>query len=100
MAKVARVRGKWILDYTDLIGRRHRQVSPVQTRKGAEKLLRDIQERLASGALDGDRVRFDDFATEWLQRKQSQLKSTTWQASRARSDTTYSTSPTASAICD
>jgi len=78
MPKVTKVRGKWQLDYVDLLGRRRRRVAKVQTKTGAERQLRKILERQETGGLDGDRIRFKAYAKQWLKHRQPHLKSNTF----------------------
>lgn len=83
MGKVAKRRGRYVLDYYDHMGRRRRKTLPAGTKKAeAEETLRTIQDRLAKGYYRPEREipRFEDLASIWLDFKQPNVRRSTWDA--------------------
>lgn len=81
MGKVAKRRGRYVLDYYDHLGRRRRKSMPAGTKKAeAEEELRSIQDRLAKGYYRPDREipRFEDLAAVWSEFKKNNVRRSTW----------------------
>ena len=64
-------KGRWCVDVT-VSGQRYRRISPVQTRKGAERYEGELKLAVLSGLLtstrrSGEETTFRDWAKEWLE---------------------------------
>jgi integrase len=79
MAKVRMRRGKWVLDYRDATGQRHVETSGTN-KKEAERQLRQILNQIDDGTFrpDGKKMKFSDYATNWVAGKKADLKHGTW----------------------
>jgi len=66
MAKVVKREGRWVADYYDAQGRRHREYR--KTKREATDLLAQRLEAIAKGSFRGDgrKIGFQQFAREWL----------------------------------
>ena len=79
MGCVRKSRGKWVVDYRDATGRRHIEVSGTN-KKEAERQLRLIMNQIDDGTFrpDGKKMKFSDYATNWVAGKKADLKYGTW----------------------
>ena len=83
MGKVAKRRGRYVLDYYDHLGRRRRKALPPGTKKAeAEETLRTIQDQLAKGYYRPEREMpyFESLAYIWLAFKKPNVRQSTWAA--------------------
>ena len=81
MAKVAKRRGRYVLDYYDNQGKRVRETLPDGTTlKKAKDRLRDIEESLAKGNYIPTKKipSFKETAAEWIKQKKQNLRASTW----------------------
>ncbi|MBC2710064.1 MAG: site-specific integrase [Desulfosarcina sp.] len=81
MAKVAKRRGRYVLDYYDDHGKRVRKTLPTGTTlKKAKDKLREIEDQLAKGLYIPDEKipTFSKVAEEWLKKKKPELRDSTW----------------------
>ena len=81
MAKVAKRRGRYILDYYDHEGKRKWQTMPKgTTQKAAKKQLREIEDQLSKGNyIPTIKIpTFNETALEWLELKKLKLRASTW----------------------
>jgi integrase len=81
MAKVAKRRGRYVLDFYDHQGRRQRQaLKPGTTMKQARKALRKIEEQVSRGIYieEGRIPAFKQVAEAWLEHKKPNLRASTW----------------------
>lgn len=81
MAKVAKRRGRWVLDYYDNTGkRRWKTMRAGATRKAAELELARILKDLSTGAFvpDSDRPTFETVSGLWLNSKKLKVRQSTW----------------------
>ena len=81
MAKVAKRRGRYVLDFYDCQGKRQRQTMPAGTTLGrAREVLRKIEEQVVLGVYVGEsRVPiFKEVAEAWLEHKRPNLRASTW----------------------
>lgn len=81
MAKVAKRRGRYVLDFYDCQGKRQRQTMPAKTTLSrAREVLRKIEEQVVLGVYVGEsRVpTFKEVATAWLEHKRPNLMASTW----------------------
>jgi integrase len=81
MAKVAKRRGRYVLDYYDNENKRVRKVLPAGTTlKKAKDKLREIEDQLAKGLYIADEKIpiFSTVAEEWLKKKKPELRDSTW----------------------
>lgn len=71
MAKVAKRDGRWVADFYDAQGKRHREYR--RTKREAERLLAERLGQIQKGSFrpDGRTRQFGDFAEEWLKVKAS-----------------------------
>ncbi len=71
MAKVVKRDGRWVADYYDAQGKRHREYR--RTKRETERLLAERLGQIQKGSFrpDGRTRRFGDFAEEWLKVKAS-----------------------------
>src|SRR5512147_2510864 len=81
MAKVAKRRGRYVLDFYDTTGRRQRKTlkAGVSLKKAKEELRR-IEEQIARGLYMPDKriPTFKDVAQGWLEFKKPNLGASTW----------------------
>lgn len=82
MAKVVNREGRWVADYYDARGRRHREYRA--TKREATQLLAQRLEQISKGAYrsDGRAILFDPFAREWLDARQSSWSPSTLDLNR------------------
>lgn len=81
MAKVAKRRGRYILDFYDHQGKRRRVTLPSGTsKKAADEALRDIQDRLSTGTYmpEAKVPKFEQVADDWLAYKKPNIRQSTW----------------------
>ena len=81
MAKVAKRRGRYVLDYYDNQGIRHRKtLKKGTTLKKAKEKLREIEDQLSKGIhLPDNKIPvFSEVAKEWINHKTSNLRGSTW----------------------
>jgi integrase len=81
MAKVAKRRGRYVLDYYDNQGKRRRQTLRAgTTKKKAKKKLREIEDLLSKGLYipESKIPFFDKTAEDWLKHKKPTLRASTW----------------------
>jgi integrase len=81
MAKVAKRRGRYVLDYYDNLGERQRKtLKKGITLKKAKEKLREIEDQLDRGVYipDNKIPIFSKVAEEWLNFKKPKLRSSTW----------------------
>jgi len=81
MAKVAKRRGRYVLDYYDDQKRRVRAALPAGTTlKKAKEKLREIEEQLSRGSYIADVKipKFSKVAEGWLRKKKPEIRSSTW----------------------
>jgi len=80
MAKVAKRRGRYVLDYYDATGRRIWKTLPEGTTlKSAKDALREIETKLARGVYlpEGKTPTFETLAAEWMQIKRQNVRTST-----------------------
>ena len=83
MAKVAKRRGRYVLDFYDQHGRRQWVTLPKGTnREDAQDRLLKIQNRLARGSYvpHGEVPKFKNVGQDWLETKKDNLRASTWKA--------------------
>ena len=81
MAKVAKRRGRYILDYYDNQGKRQRKtLKKGTTLKKAKEKLREIEDQLSKGLYipDSKIPIFSKVAEDWLKHKKPKLRASTW----------------------
>ena len=81
MAKVAKRRGRYVLDYYDNQGIRQRKsLKKGTTKKKAKENLREIEDQIAKGIYlpDNKIPVFSAVAKEWISHKKSNLRDSTW----------------------
>jgi len=81
MAKVAKRRGRYVLDYYDNQGKRIREALPEGTTlKKAKEKLREIEDQLSKGNYIPNKKipLFKDVAEDWLEYKKLNLRASTW----------------------
>jgi integrase len=82
-----RARGqRFLLDYYDARGRRHRDTVQAPTRKDAERVLKQREGDLAHGRVlytPADRVLFDDLAADFIRDYQVNGKRSLWKAEKS-----------------
>jgi len=81
MAKIAKRRNRYVLDYYDNGGKRIRESLPQGTTlKKAKDKLREIEDQLAKGNYIPDKKIpiFKDVAKEWIDYKKPNLRQSTW----------------------
>lgn len=81
MAKVAKRRGRYVLDFYDNENKRRWITLPENTTKReANKALREIEDQLEKGSYISQRKipSFSDIAQAWLKAKEMNVRSTTW----------------------
>lgn len=81
MAKVAKRRNRYVLDYYDLEGKRVRETLPAgTTKKQAKEKLREIEDQLAKGNYIPEKKipLFKHVAKEWLEYKKLNLRASTY----------------------
>jgi integrase len=81
MAKVAKRRGRYVLDYYDNQGIRQRKaLKKGTTLKKAKEKLREIEDQLSKGIhLPDNKIPvFSEVAKEWINHKTSNLRDSTW----------------------
>ena len=86
MANVKKINGKWVADYIDCEGRRHkRQNREVKTEREAKRWLRDLQNEVDDGLhVAPDRIpTFADYACHQLEQRRRQLQPGTWRSWRS-----------------
>ena len=82
MAKVAKRRGRYVLDFYDCQGKRQRQaMKEDSTLKQAKEALRNIEDQVGSGIYVGEsRIpTFKKVAEMWLEHKKGNLRQSTWE---------------------
>ena len=82
MAKVAKRRDRYVLDFYDNQGKRRRQALPLgTTKKRAREILRGIEEQVSQGAYLPDKriPTFQDVGQDWLEYKKDNIRASTWQ---------------------
>lgn len=82
MAKVAKRRNRYVIDFYDNQGKRQRLTLPKGTKKAeADKALRNIEEQLDKGIYITDKKipTFKKVAEAWLEYKKPNLRPTTWE---------------------
>ena len=85
MAKVAKRRGRYVLDYYDDKGkRRWRTLRKGTTLKQAKSELRDIEDQLEKGVYISVREvpLFRKVASDWLEYKKANVRGSTWEMYR------------------
>ena len=81
MAKVAKRRGRYVLDYYDNQGKRQRMtLKEGTTLKKAKEMLREIEEQISRGLHMPDKKipTFRKVAENWLEYKKPMLRASTW----------------------
>ncbi|MFZ2633030.1 MAG: tyrosine-type recombinase/integrase [Desulfosalsimonadaceae bacterium] len=81
MAKVAKRRGRYVLDYYDHQNKRKWETLPAGTTlKKAKDRLREIEDQLSRGNYIPSKKMptFKEVATEWLEHKKTNLRASTW----------------------
>ncbi len=81
MAKVAKRRGRYVLDFYDNQGKRERKTLPEGTTlKKAKDKLREIEDQLAKGTYIPEKKTpaFGEVAKDWLEYKKPNLRASTW----------------------
>jgi integrase len=81
MAKVAKRRGRYVLDYYDQKGIRHREtLRDGTTLKQAKDQLREIDEKIDRGTYIPEKKvpKFSEVAKQWLEHKKLNLRESTW----------------------
>ena len=81
MACIAKRRGRYVLDYYDNQGKRHRQtLKKGITKKKAKEKLREIEDQIAKGLFIPEMKipPFKKVAEDWLIHKKSNLRASTW----------------------
>jgi integrase len=81
MAKVAKRRGRYVLDYYDNQGKRYRQtLKKGTTKKRAKEKLREIEDQIAKGLFIPETKipQFKRVAEDWLSHKKPNLRASTW----------------------
>ena len=81
MAKVAKRRGRYVLDYYDHQGKRRRKtLKKGTTLKEAKEKLREIEDQIARGLYVPDKrvPTFKETAEQWLEDKMPNLRASTW----------------------
>jgi integrase len=79
MAKVAKRRGRYVLNYFDNQNKRQRKALPAGTTlKKAKEKLREIEDQLAKGLYIAEIPKFSKVAEEWLIKKKSDVRASTW----------------------
>ena len=81
MAKVAKRRGRYVLDFYDQHGRRQWVTLPKgSTREKANDELREIQNRMARGSYVpfAEVPKFSKVGADWLETKKQNLRASTW----------------------
>lgn len=81
MAKAAKRRGRYVLDFYDCQGKRQRQTMPAGTSLSkAREVLRKIEEQVMLGVYVGESrtPTFKEVATAWLEHKKANLRASTW----------------------
>ena len=81
MACVTKRRGRWIVDFTDLLGKRRWITMPKgSTKAKAADKLREIEDKLARGVyLPEKRIPlFGKVAQDWLEYKKANIRLSTW----------------------
>ncbi len=82
MAKVAKRRGRYVLDFYDHAGIRRRETMPEgTTKKRALEELRTREEQIARGTyLPEKKVPlFSEVAQDWIEHKKEKLRANTWE---------------------
>lgn len=80
MAKVAKRRGRYVLDFYDNQGKRQRKTLPAgSTKAKAKEVLRDIEDQLAKGVYLPDKKipTFAEVSADWLEYKRLNLRAST-----------------------
>lgn len=81
MAKVAKRRGRYVLDYYDNQGKRQRKtLRKGTTLKKAKERLREIEDQLEKGTyIPIEKIpTFSEVAKDWLKYKKPNLRSSVW----------------------
>jgi integrase len=81
MAKVAKRRGRYVLDYYDQHGERHRETLPAGTlKKQADERLREIVELVSRRTyIPNNKIPlFSEVVEDWLEFKKPNLRASTW----------------------
>jgi integrase len=81
MAKVAKRRGRYVLDYYDQKGTRHRETLKFGTTlKQAKDQLWEIEQKIDRGTYIPEKKvpKFSEVADEWLEHKKPNLRESTW----------------------
>ena len=81
MAKVAKRRGRYVLDYYDHKGQRHWQtLHKGTTKKAAKEKLREIEIQIDRGTYipDNKIMTFGEVAEAWLEQKKTNVRASTW----------------------
>lgn len=82
MAIVVKRRGRWVLDFYDQQGIRHRLTLPEgTTKRKAKEELRAIEEMVSRGTFIPAKkaLLFSEVAQEWLEYKRTRVRETTWE---------------------
>lgn len=82
MAKVAKRRGRYVLDYYDNEGKRQRQTLKAGTTlKQAKDRLREIEDQISNGTyLPSKKIPlFSEVAEDWIKYKKPNLRRSTWE---------------------
>ena len=81
MACVTKKKGRWIVDFYDLEGKRRAKFLPKgATKNQAKKLLREIEDQLEKGIFlpTHKTPTFWDVSQQWLKHKKLNLRASTW----------------------
>jgi len=81
MACISKRRGRYVMDYYDSNGKRHRETLKANaTLKKAKEKLREIEERIDRGIYIPEKKvpTFSEVAKDWLQTKKTNIRETTW----------------------
>ena len=81
MACIAKRRNRYVLDYYDNQGKRHRQTLKKEiTKKKAKEKLREIEDQIAKGLFipETNIPTFKQIAEDWLKHKKPNLRASTW----------------------
>lgn len=81
MAKIAKRRDRWVIDFYDGQGKRQRQTMPEgSTKKKAADALREIEDQRQKGVYLPDKKipLFKQVAADWIEYKRQNLRESTW----------------------
>ena len=84
MACVRKYKGRWIVDYCDRQGKRHRV--RVQNQKDGKRRLAEISVQVENGTHrpDASSLKFEDYVPRWIENRRHDLRAGTWQTYRGQ----------------